>query len=383
MGLVLGLVGQDIVVDVIGGSEMASAPVMQHPRVNFKNLHGTQAPLSPVWLKCARICGAYLRIAAYAAKTDSRLIHIQWPFKLVFLDRTLLNLYFKMLGQKVVYTAHNVDGDARDGTSTWLKRFSLRFLYRSVDHIIVHTELMRLELMSSFGIAARKISVIPHGVMSAVPETTLSRAGARERLHLGTEARVVLFFGLISRYKGVELLVEALARLRKEGRQFTLLIAGRIKECQDYWDDIYRLIKDSGLKEQVVTDLRHVPDECVEVYFKAADVVVLPYKGIFQSGVLFLAYRFGLPVIATDVGSFKEDIIEGRTGLVCRANDPADLAKAIESYFASDLFNNLESRRADIRNYAFDRYSWSRIGEQTRKVYEQVLGAQSQGAMLS
>jgi D-inositol-3-phosphate glycosyltransferase len=152
-----------------------------------------------------------------------------------------------------------------------------------------------------------------------------------------------------------------------------LIIAGRIKECPDYWERIRRLIEQSDLKGNVMTDLRRVPDELVEVYLKAADVMVLPYRSIFQSGALFLAYRFGLPVVATDVGSFREDILEGRTGFVCRPDDPVDMAKTIETYFASGLFANLEAKRQEIRDYANERYSWERIGEETRKVYERVL----------
>ena len=90
----------------------------------------------------------------------------------------------------------------------------------------------------------------------------------------------------------------------------------------------------------------------MELYLKGADVLVLPYKEIFQSGVLFLAYSFGLPVVATDVGSFREEIVEGSTGFLCQPGDPAELAKAIETYFASDLFKNLKVRRQELKDYA-------------------------------
>ena len=98
----------------------------------------------------------------------------------------------------------------------------------------------------------------------------------------------------------------------------------------------------------------------------------MPYRSLFQSGVLFLAYRFGLPVIATDVGSLREDIVEGETGFVCKVDDPDDMAKAVETYFGSDLFRDLASRRSAIREFASRRYSWSTIAEQTRRVYEHV-----------
>ena len=372
-GLVSGLAEQPLEIEVVGGDELEATPAMHLPRVHFKNLHGRSDPKSPTWVKIMRAIQVYLRIIFYAARSKARVIHIQWPYKFVFFDRTALSLYYKMLGKKLVFTAHNVDGDARDGTSSWSKRFSLRFLYKIVDHIIVHTERMKSEIVEGFGIAEEKVSVIPHGVMSAVPESPINRTKARKMLHIDADRRVILFFGLITPYKGLETLVQAAAQLRTREERLVLLIVGRIKECQDYWDEVQAMIERLGLKDKVITELKRVPDEAVEVYFKAADVLVLPYRSIFQSGVLFLTYRFGLPVIATDVGSFKEDIIEGKTGFVCRADDPKDMTRAMDAYFASELFADPENKRREIRDYAYDRYSWSRIGEMTRKVYERVV----------
>jgi glycosyltransferase involved in cell wall biosynthesis len=88
--------------------------------------------------------------------------------------------------------------------------------------------------------------------------------------------------------------------------------------------------------------------------------------------VLFLGYSFGLPVIATDVGSFREEIIEGKTGFVSDLNTAA-LKKTIQKYFESDLYRNLEKRRDDIHNYACDRYSWSKVAGITTAVYGDLL----------
>ena len=111
------------------------------------------------------------------------------------------------------------------------------------------------------------------------------------------------------------------------------------------------------------------------MYFKAADVLALPYRHIFQSGVLFFGYSFGLPVVAADVGALREDIIEGKTGFLCRPCDPVDLAKAIETYFESDLFKDLNARRREIQEYAKARHSWDLVVERTRDVYAQLLGS--------
>src|SRR6266516_760800 len=372
--LVSGLVEQDLIIEVIGNDAMEAAPIMRHPRVRFKNLRGSQDPRSSVGQKLMQVARYYLRLIGYATRSDASLFHLQWPLKLVFLERTIFNLYYRALGKKLVFTAHNVDQSARDGTPSWSSHLSLRCQYRMVDHVIVHTNKMKTELMNGFGVCESKISVVPHGVNSAIPESSLDRVAARKALNLRPDQRVLLVFGNIAPYKGIDLLVTALASLRKEGKRFTLMIAGRIKECQEHWDEICRLIDREGLMDDMILELKRIPDDCVELYFKAADVLALPYRYIFQSGVLFVAYRFGLPVIATDVGSLREDVIEGKTGFVCRAEDTADLARTIEAYFESDLFKGLEDRRREIRDYAYERYSWSKIGQLTWNVYTKAMG---------
>jgi glycosyltransferase involved in cell wall biosynthesis len=96
----------------------------------------------------------------------------------------------------------------------------------------------------------------------------------------------------------------------------------------------------------------------------------------FQSGVLFLGYGFGLPVIATDVGSLKDDIVEVETGFLSPPNDPALLATAIETYFDSDLFKNLERQRAAIRDYARARDSSDVVGRMTTQVYTRLVSGE-------
>lgn len=99
----------------------------------------------------------------------------------------------------------------------------------------------------------------------------------------------------------------------------------------------------------------------------------MPYKAIFQSGLQFLAYSFGLPVIATDIGSFREDIVEGKTGMVCRPEDADDLADKILAYFRSDLFNNPQQARREIMDYGNRKYSWEEVGNITCAIYERLM----------
>jgi len=87
-----------------------------------------------------------------------------------------------------------------------------------------------------------------------------------------------------------------------------------------------------------------------------------------------LAYAFGLPVVATDVGSFREEIVEGRTGFLCSPGDPTEMAKAIETYFASDLFMHVNDRRQEIKDYANASHSWRAVADLTCDAYTKMLG---------
>ena len=129
----------------------------------------------------------------------------------------------------------------------------------------------------------------------------------------------------------------------------------------------------AGSRDRVIEKIEYVPDEETELYFKAADVLILPYTHVFQSGVLFLGYSFGLPAIAADVGTLKEEIIEGETGFVFKPQDSSDLARKIDKYFKSELFRNLEARRAEIKAYANERYSWDKVATITTAVYSDLL----------
>jgi glycosyltransferase involved in cell wall biosynthesis len=268
---------------------------------------------------------------------------------------------------------HNVNQARRDAKDSWLNRTTLRTQYRIADHIFVHTEKMKEELLQEFAVNAENVTVIPFGINNAVPQTDLTAAEAKQILGIQPSEKVILFFGRMRPYKGLEHLLAAYERLAKRGSDYRLIVAGEPKKgSEEYIDEIRRIIQrvDDG---RIICKLRFIPDEETELYFKAADILALPYKEIFQSGVMFLAYSFGLPVVAANVGSFSEEIIEGRTGFLCDPSNVDDLAGAIERYFDSDLYRNLEHRRPEIRDYANARHSWDTVGDMTVAVYAKLL----------
>jgi D-inositol-3-phosphate glycosyltransferase len=367
------LASSGIALDVIGSAEMNSCDMRSFENARLLAFYATPRAGQGLFRKLLSCIAVYIRIIWYAAAASPRTFHILWNYKFRSFDRTLLLLYYKLLGKKLVFTAHNVNAAERDGVDSPLNRFTLRVQYRLVDHILVHTEGMKRQLVCSFGICATKITVIPFGVGGMVPNSSLTPAHAKQRLGLGETDRTILFFGRIVPYKGLDHLVDAFGRLAPRDRSYRLVIAGEpLKEAANHWDDIHQTIEGSPMRKQVVQEIRYIPDNEMEIYFKAADVLVLPYTQIFQSGVLFMSHSFGLPVIATDVGTFRDDIVEGTSGYLCRPNDPEDLARSIENYFSSELFRSLDERRSGIQALVRLGHTWDIVAKTTRDIYTRV-----------
>src|SRR5439155_14601040 len=257
---------------------------------------------------------------------------------------------------------------------SWLNRFSLMIQYGLSDHILVHTEKMKRELLSDFDIQESKVSVIPFGINNTVPNTALTTLKAKQQLGVSSNDKTLLFFGNIAPYKGLEYLISAFIELATKDDSCRLIIVGKPKGSDCYWNQIHQAIAGSPIRDRITERIEYIPDEETELFFKAADVLILPYTYVFQSGVLFLGYSFGLPVIAADVGSLREDVLEGETGFVCRPKDAGHLAQTIETYFASELFGKLKSRRQQIREYARKRHSWATVAQITCNVYAKLLG---------
>ena len=375
-GLATGLMARGFLLDVIGNDEQLQFPdLVNHSSFNFFNLRGDQRPDASLVVKAKRIIAFYARLIRYAATARPRIYHILWNNKFEFFDRTILTAYYKLLGKKVVLTVHNVNKARRDHSDSLTNRLSLRIQYRLADHLFVHTAKMKDELVKDFGVAADAVSVIPFGVNNSVPCTALTQADARHRLGLPPAARVLLFYGRIKPYKGLDYLVEAFNQLLKRRDDYRLLVAGEPHDCDDYWAKLQDSMQREIAQGRILLKVEYVPDSETEMYFKASDVSVLPYRDIYQSGVMFLAYNFGVPVVATDVGSLKDDVVEGQTGFVCRPDDATLLARTLETYFESTLYKEREQSRSEIRRIAYERHSWDLVSAITGQVYRGLVGA--------
>src|SRR5437762_9807847 len=375
LGMAAALTSAGMHVDFVGSDDLSVQELLGNPRLNFLNLRGDQREDASTKAKVLRVLKYYARLIGYAAKAKPKLFHILWNNKFQLFDCTLLMLYYKLLSKRVVFTAHNVNAAKRDRNDSWLNRISLKIQYSLCDHVFVHTDGMKSEMTSEFRIPESKVSVIPVGINNTVPSTSLSSAEAKRQLGASGDDRAVLFFGNIAPYKGLEYLISAFTELSSKDRSYRLIIVGKPKGSEGYWKQIHQEIARGGIRDRVIERIEYIPDEETELFFKAADVLILPYNHVFQSGVLFLGYGFGLPAIASDVGTLKEEIIEGQTGFVFKPQDSSDLASRVDEYFKSELFRNLESRRAEIKAYANERYSWDKVAAVTTSVYSRLLNS--------
>lgn len=373
-GLAMSLVAQGVRLDVIGSDTIDSPEMHTTQNLRFLNLWPARRKQQSRLAKATRTLRHYLALLRYAAVAHPRVLHILWNSKVQVFDRTLLMLYYKLLGKKVALTAHNVNQDKRDGKDSFLNRLTLRIQYHLTDCIFVHTQKMKDELIADFGVAPSAVAVIRHPLNDAFPDTELTSAEAKRRLGLTHNEKAILCLGKVKPYKGIEHLLTAFRQLVDQDPTYRLIIAGEVQRGNEsYWSALEETARRELDRGQILLKTQFIPDEQMELYLKAADVLVLSYNEIFQSGVLFLGYSFGLPVIATDVGSFREEIVEGVTGYLCRPGDPADLARTMHTYFTGPLYSNLDRTRLAIREHAALHHSWTAVAEITRNAYARML----------
>jgi D-inositol-3-phosphate glycosyltransferase len=318
-------------------------------RINSYNLRGEHRENVPMLSKVIRNIRYYGKLAVYLLKSRSALIHVQY-FRLKVIEGILFTLFIRMLGKKAVYTAHDVLPHSHDNA---LNRFIYRVIYSLQHLIIAHTGFIKNRIINEFGINPAKIQCTRHGVYQREFHDEITREKARAKLAVPRDSTVFLFFGIIAAYKGPDILLRSFASLT-DPKDIHLLFAGKVSV--EYRKKFESLIAPFP-SENVTKHLYYIKDEDIEYYFKAADATVLPYKEASQSGVLFMSYTYGIPVIVPDIGEFPEDIIPGRTGYVFKANDHKDLADTMLR-FASEQNKSDRLRQEFIRDFARINYSW-------------------------
>ncbi|HEV2730719.1 MAG TPA: glycosyltransferase, partial [Terriglobales bacterium] len=203
-GLAMVLASQGVRLDVIGSDEVDSPEMHTTAGLRFVNLRRRHRRDTTLAGRLWMILSYYARLIRYTAVAQPRIFHILWNNKFQLFDRTLLMMYYKAQGKKIVLTAHNVNQGKRDSNDSLLNRVTLRIQYRIADHIFVHTSKMKDELIADFGVRERAVTTIRHPINNAFPDTDLTCIEAKARLGIGESEKTILFFGRISAYKGIE-----------------------------------------------------------------------------------------------------------------------------------------------------------------------------------
>lgn len=274
----------------------------------------------------------------------------------------------RALGIPLVLTAHDPRPD------TGLTRFDWA-RYRSADAIIVHS-LNGIRDLTAGGISADRIRRVHHGnYVHLCKDPDLSSGEARRRIGLRESDRIILFFGTILPYKGLDMLIDAFAHIAAQAPNARLVIAGEpLESFAPYDNQITRL----GLAERVIRDLRYIPFDDLPSYFLAADVVAFPYRHVYQSGALQLAYGYGRAVVVTDVGGMGEVVAQEQSGLVVPPGNVAALVGAIRRLLEDRVLAETMGRRGRLA--AETTYSWRAVAQDVIEVYRGVLEGASRSA---
>lgn len=256
---------------------------------------------------------------------------------------------------KVLCQIDNVEPHERHLTDKPFNRYYLH----SVDGFVYMSEQVHSELRA-YSDAPALFS--PHPLFENFGER-VERSEACVRLGLDPANRYVLFFGLIRDYKGLDLLLDAWAQLRRAGRTEgrRLIVAGEFYTAREPY---LNRIADNGLQDEVLLHDRFIPDDDVKYYFSAADFVVQPYKTATQSGVTQIAYQFCVPMVVTAVGGLPEIVPDGRVGYVCPPTAEG-VAGAIERMYEGDTLQRFRENCVEERR----RFSWEEMCSRITELY--------------
>jgi glycosyltransferase involved in cell wall biosynthesis len=258
---------------------------------------------------------------------------------------TILRLVKKNKHTKIVCIADNIiPHERRKGDKAFTKYF-----IKPVDEFIVMSEkvLSDLKLFD----ANKQVQLVQHPLYDNFGKK-ITKDIARQNIGIETTEKIVLFFGFIRKYKGLDILLDALAILKVNGNNhFKVLIAGEFYEDRKIFDE--QIVK-LGLQDMLILRTDFIPDGEVRNYFCAADMVIQPYRNATQSGVTPLAYHFEIPMIVTNVGGLPALVPDGKVGLVAEPN-PISIAEKIMEYFTKDENHFIENIKEEKKKFSWEK----------------------------
>jgi glycosyltransferase involved in cell wall biosynthesis len=306
------------------------------------------------------------RVLADIRRQHCQLVHMHF-YHFTWLEYIMLRR-FSQQGQQVVGTVHDVETFDKYGKEIDKKKYQK--FEKLLSNIIVHTPYAKESLLKYFtNTNPDKIHIVPHGDTDFLYSTSLTKTEARQQLRLPEEKNIILFFGQIKKVKGVEVLLKAFINVLRHRQDVHLMVSGN--PWKHDMADIYQLIKDEQLENNGTFIFDYIPNDHVPVYFRAADIVVLPYLKIYSSGVLLRAMNYGSCIIASDTDAFKTVIKDRYNGALFTTGDENDLAEKINSLLNHKTLREVMTINA--QKTIKENFSWKIVGQKTTEVYQNAL----------
>ena len=273
-------------------------------------------------------------------------------------------LLVKILFGKVVLTVHDVSSFSNSFNSSIIEKL----IYKLTDRIITHNEFSKLEILNVNANLSSCISIIPHGNYTPFINIQYDKEKSKEQLGIQNNRRILLFFGMIKKEKGLEVLLSALKGVIKQNPDVLLVIAG--KPWENDFSVYQKIIDENNLSEYVLLHTKFIHQEAVEHYYCASDLVVLPYKKIYQSGVLMMALSYERPVLVSDLPPLKEIISDNENGFLFKTESVSDLTTKLNIILSNEVL--MEQVRIKGTKLIKKKYDWSEIGRLTKQAYQSV-----------
>lgn len=368
------------IVEMVGGHGGMNG--LNHPLINsisihenarlFTAMHGFRSDNVRNWFDiCHRtnnkLLKGFLNVAINvliifnSTLRRTRIYHLHF-YQYGFLQAALVFLY-KMTGRKVIVSAH----DASSFSKLERDRFKA-FVFRGADTVLTHShyscdQVRRYSEEKNLSLNVKMVELGPPtaGIDIIAPEV------AKMRIGVGKDDFTLLFFGQIKDVKGLDIVLKALPLLQVDNLK--LVIAGRPWHTD--FSTYLELIETLGLTNKVKLHIKYIPDKDVPYFFSAADVVCLPYRKIYQSGVLLYALCYEKIIVCSDLEPFTEIVTDGVNGFVFKAGSVESFASVIQTI--SDLtISDIASVKRASKNLIDDKFNWGNLALKTIDIYREL-----------
>lgn len=285
----------------------------------------------------------WIKVAGRIKKQKPELIILQWWHP--YFAPCFWSICKLLRREKILFVCHNVFPHERFPLDRLLTKWTLG----CGRYFITQSKMDARDLLSVKHDAVYRVT--PHPTYGMFCRQGMSMQKAREQLQIDQGQRVLLFFGFVRKYKGLQYLLEAMKLLKERDFKVQLWVVGDFGEDKEEYVEQIRAFE---IGDQVQMVQGYVPDDEVEKYFAASDLVVLPYLSATQSGIVQIAFGFEKPVLVTEVGGLPDVVTNGKTGYVVEPRSAEMIAEAIMDYYIN---NRREAFVSQIEKEK-DRFSW-------------------------